>query len=75
MKAKVYINADLTKAQSIAAYKICYQRRKRALARLSYQPGDSQSASGQAMGNMQDHSALNVEACPFAPSDGESLRQ
>jgi len=73
VKAKVYINADLTKAQSAAAYKIRCQRRKRALARQSYQSGDSQSVSEQAVGNTQDHSVHNDDAgCP-ATRDADYL--
>jgi len=68
VKAKVYINSDLTKAQSAAAYKIRCQRRMRASVRQSSQPGDRQSALEQAMGNMQDHSTLKVDASPFVPN-------
>jgi len=72
VKAKVYINADLTKAQSAAACKIRRQRRMRALVKQTSQPGDRKSALEQAVGNMQDHSMLKVEASPFVPNGGVS---
>jgi len=72
VKAKVFINADLTKAQSAAAYKIRCQRRMRASARQSSQPGDRQSPLEHAMGNTLEHRSLKVEANPFVPNGGVS---
>ena len=72
VKAKMFINADLTKAQSAAAYKIRCQRRMRASVRQSSQPGDRQSPLEHAVGTVLDHSTLKVEASPFVPNGGVS---